>query len=232
MTFSPPPEHSPNAVRKVDIQEAMMSTGTQPTGTREDPTMRHRDWMAAAEEEYRRLGDLLAELDDEDWAAAHRLHASGTSARWSPTWSVPRSRRRGVREMRAPDLAGPGPASRRARTSTASTRCRCASARRTTPGAAAPRPGRRRRPRGPCAGDGCRRPLRARAAAVRPAARHPAARLPDGPHLHPRRLDAPDRHRPGHGPRAGPDPRPRRPARRRRRRRVGAGARAAVPADA
>ncbi|MGZ4551661.1 MAG: maleylpyruvate isomerase family mycothiol-dependent enzyme [Blastococcus sp.] len=29
--------------------------------------MRHRDWMTAAEEEYRRLGALLAELGDEDW---------------------------------------------------------------------------------------------------------------------------------------------------------------------
>jgi uncharacterized protein (TIGR03083 family) len=29
--------------------------------------MRHGDWMAAAEEEYCRLGDLLADLDDEDW---------------------------------------------------------------------------------------------------------------------------------------------------------------------
>ncbi len=29
--------------------------------------MRHSDWMTAAEEEYRRLGDLLADLDDDDW---------------------------------------------------------------------------------------------------------------------------------------------------------------------
>jgi uncharacterized protein (TIGR03083 family) len=29
--------------------------------------MRHPDWMAAAEEEYRRLGTLLADLDDDDW---------------------------------------------------------------------------------------------------------------------------------------------------------------------
>jgi uncharacterized protein (TIGR03083 family) len=29
--------------------------------------LRHRDWMAAAEEEYRRLGELLAELSDDDW---------------------------------------------------------------------------------------------------------------------------------------------------------------------
>jgi uncharacterized protein (TIGR03083 family) len=29
--------------------------------------MGHRDWMAAAEEEYRRLGDLLAGLGEEDW---------------------------------------------------------------------------------------------------------------------------------------------------------------------
>jgi uncharacterized protein (TIGR03083 family) len=32
-----------------------------------EPTMRHRDWMTAAEEEYRRLGALLAELTDEEW---------------------------------------------------------------------------------------------------------------------------------------------------------------------
>ena len=67
MTFADLSEHSPNAVRKVDIQEAMMRTGTQSTNTRQDPTMRHQDWMAAAEEEYRRLGALLAELDAEDW---------------------------------------------------------------------------------------------------------------------------------------------------------------------
>jgi uncharacterized protein (TIGR03083 family) len=30
--------------------------------------MRHRDWMAAAEEEYRRLGRLLAELDAAEWS--------------------------------------------------------------------------------------------------------------------------------------------------------------------
>jgi uncharacterized protein (TIGR03083 family) len=30
-------------------------------------TLQHRDWMAAAEEEYRRLGALLADLADEDW---------------------------------------------------------------------------------------------------------------------------------------------------------------------
>jgi uncharacterized protein (TIGR03083 family) len=35
--------------------------------TRAEGTMRHRDWMAAAEEEYRRLGALLTELDDDDW---------------------------------------------------------------------------------------------------------------------------------------------------------------------
>jgi uncharacterized protein (TIGR03083 family) len=29
--------------------------------------MRHRDWMAAAEEEYRRLGALLADLSDDEW---------------------------------------------------------------------------------------------------------------------------------------------------------------------
>jgi uncharacterized protein (TIGR03083 family) len=31
------------------------------------PTMRHRDWMAAATEEYRRLDDLLADLTVDDW---------------------------------------------------------------------------------------------------------------------------------------------------------------------
>jgi uncharacterized protein (TIGR03083 family) len=29
--------------------------------------MRHADWMAAAEEEYRRIGELLADLGDDDW---------------------------------------------------------------------------------------------------------------------------------------------------------------------
>jgi uncharacterized protein (TIGR03083 family) len=29
--------------------------------------MRHRDWMAASAEEYRRIGELLAGLDDADW---------------------------------------------------------------------------------------------------------------------------------------------------------------------
>ncbi|WP_344690074.1 maleylpyruvate isomerase family mycothiol-dependent enzyme [Blastococcus jejuensis] len=45
-----------------------MSTRTAPAGAQEDRSMRHRDWMAAAEEEYRRLGALLAELDAADWA--------------------------------------------------------------------------------------------------------------------------------------------------------------------
>ncbi|MDP9428276.1 MAG: maleylpyruvate isomerase family mycothiol-dependent enzyme [Actinomycetota bacterium] len=40
-------------------------SATTRTGT-EQP-MRHRDWMAAAEEEYRRLGTLLAQLTDEGW---------------------------------------------------------------------------------------------------------------------------------------------------------------------
>ena len=44
-----------------------MRSGTQATGTREDRSMRHGDWMTAAEEEYRRLGDLLADLDGDDW---------------------------------------------------------------------------------------------------------------------------------------------------------------------
>jgi uncharacterized protein (TIGR03083 family) len=35
--------------------------------TRTETTMRHRDWMTAAEEEYRRLGALLAELADDEW---------------------------------------------------------------------------------------------------------------------------------------------------------------------
>lgn len=42
------------------------------TGRTTDPRvmeqpMRHRDWMAAAEEEYRRLDALLAQLTDEEW---------------------------------------------------------------------------------------------------------------------------------------------------------------------
>jgi uncharacterized protein (TIGR03083 family) len=32
-----------------------------------DQDLRHSDWMAAAAEEYRRLGALLAELSDEEW---------------------------------------------------------------------------------------------------------------------------------------------------------------------
>jgi uncharacterized protein (TIGR03083 family) len=45
-----------------------MSIRTEPVGSeRKDPAMRHGEWMAAAEEEYRRLGTLLAELDDDDW---------------------------------------------------------------------------------------------------------------------------------------------------------------------
>src|SRR4051812_49505124 len=32
-----------------------------------DEDQRHSDWMAAATEEYRRLGALLAELSDEEW---------------------------------------------------------------------------------------------------------------------------------------------------------------------
>jgi uncharacterized protein (TIGR03083 family) len=34
---------------------------------REERAMRYRDWMAAAEEEYRRLGALLADLTEDDW---------------------------------------------------------------------------------------------------------------------------------------------------------------------
>ena len=45
-----------------------MSIRTAPAGAQEDRSMRHRDWMAAAEEEYRRLGALLAELDAADWS--------------------------------------------------------------------------------------------------------------------------------------------------------------------
>jgi uncharacterized protein (TIGR03083 family) len=40
---------------------------TIPTARGTEQTMRHADWMAAAEEEYRRLGALLAELTDDDW---------------------------------------------------------------------------------------------------------------------------------------------------------------------
>jgi uncharacterized protein (TIGR03083 family) len=43
-----------------------MSRTTRPTVGTEQP-MRHGDWMAAAEEEYRRISALLAELTDEDW---------------------------------------------------------------------------------------------------------------------------------------------------------------------
>src|SRR5688572_16342307 len=42
---------------------------TGATGTaRTDAEMGHREWMAAAEEEYRRLDTLLADLDDADWS--------------------------------------------------------------------------------------------------------------------------------------------------------------------
>src|ERR687893_1296504 len=43
----------------------MMIIRTKPGS--KDSAMRHGEWMAAAEEEYRRLGALLAELDDDDW---------------------------------------------------------------------------------------------------------------------------------------------------------------------
>lgn len=39
------------------------SRGTIPAVT----SMRHRDWMAFSEEEYRRIGVLLADLGDDDW---------------------------------------------------------------------------------------------------------------------------------------------------------------------
>jgi uncharacterized protein (TIGR03083 family) len=68
LTFDPQGEHAPNAVRKVDIRETMMSTRTAAAGTERGQLMRHSDWMAAAEEEYRRLGALLAELDADDWS--------------------------------------------------------------------------------------------------------------------------------------------------------------------
>jgi uncharacterized protein (TIGR03083 family) len=41
-----------------------MSAGTT---TRTEQAMQHGDWMATAAEEYRRLGELLAGLPDEDW---------------------------------------------------------------------------------------------------------------------------------------------------------------------
>jgi uncharacterized protein (TIGR03083 family) len=68
LTFDEEPEHSPNGIRHVDIQETMMSIRTAPAGAaRRDRAMRHRDWMAAAQEEYRRLGALLGGLTDEEW---------------------------------------------------------------------------------------------------------------------------------------------------------------------
>lgn len=45
-----------------------MRTRPAPVGAQEDRSMRHRDWVAAAEEEYRRLGALLAGLDAADWS--------------------------------------------------------------------------------------------------------------------------------------------------------------------
>jgi len=38
-----------------------------PTPSVQDHDMRHRDWMTAATEEYRRLGALLADLRDDEW---------------------------------------------------------------------------------------------------------------------------------------------------------------------
>jgi uncharacterized protein (TIGR03083 family) len=46
----------------------MMRTSTQSGVRHEGETMRHGDWMAVAEEEYRRLGELLGELTEDDWA--------------------------------------------------------------------------------------------------------------------------------------------------------------------
>jgi uncharacterized protein (TIGR03083 family) len=40
---------------------------TPTTTAVQEQDMRHRNWMAAATEEYRRLGALLAELPDEEW---------------------------------------------------------------------------------------------------------------------------------------------------------------------
>lgn len=46
-----------------------MPTSSAPTGTIPDMRpLRHADWMALSEEEYRRIGRLLADLGDEDWA--------------------------------------------------------------------------------------------------------------------------------------------------------------------
>jgi uncharacterized protein (TIGR03083 family) len=45
-----------------------MTTSPAPTGTMTVVSpLRHGDWMAASEEEYRRIGALLADLTDEDW---------------------------------------------------------------------------------------------------------------------------------------------------------------------
>src|SRR4051794_7216442 len=45
-----------------------MTTSPAPTGTIPAVTpMRYGDWMAASQEEYRRIGALLADLSDEDW---------------------------------------------------------------------------------------------------------------------------------------------------------------------
>ena len=56
---------------------------------------------------------------------------------------------------------------------------------------------------------------------LRVAGRQAATRLPDGRRLHPRRVDAPDRHLPRHRPSARPHRRPRRPDHRRHGRRLG-----------
>ena len=207
-----------------------MRTGTQPTGTREDRTMRHRDWMAAAEEEYRRLGDTPGRArrgglargppTAREWdvreMVAHLVGAAESTA--------------SLREMRRQMKLGREPATRRARRRR-DQRGAGAGARRRHPGAAARRPGRCRRARGAVAGEACRpccAPSRCRSA--RRSAPGRSATLMDRIYtrdawMH--RIDIARATRP----RAGPDPRPRRSPRRRRRRRMGAGARAAAPAD-
>jgi uncharacterized protein (TIGR03083 family) len=67
LTFTKHWEHPPNGVRNVDSEEAMTMSRTTTPAPGTEQQMRHADWMAAAEEEYRRLGALLAELDEEDW---------------------------------------------------------------------------------------------------------------------------------------------------------------------
>ena len=164
---------------------------------RVDGTMRHRDWMSAAEEEYRRLGTLLADLSEDDWRrptdcdewdvrqmVAHLVGAAEAGA----------SVREALRQMKLgrrlrpgePDVDGMNEVQVRERAERPPSSCVAhlpdAGARGVR---APPVPARR----------AARRPDPVRAAAGRQ-----AAGLPHGPDLHTGCLDAPGGHLPHHRP--------------------------------